>query len=250
MNKLGNSTKTAKAPKGWTNLILHLSPMNKAFKIFKRHQDEVLSLAEKRLGHEISIFDIEKIKAFNSCPWAGFCGKICLDTAGRGKFSNVQIARAAKTIHYVVNKSTFILELKKEIERELKKASKKGDKLAVRLNGTSDLDWIEVITDFPEINFYDYVKSKERFTQFLNGELPTNYHLTYSYDRKNDRDPSFVLNALHSGGKIAIMKKDHENLGLTQWHQIDGDSHDLRFFDAKIKRGAFVILQEKGDAKK
>lgn len=259
MDKLGNNTKTAKAPKGWENRILHLSPMNKAFKIWKAHKKEVEHLALKRLGRDyLTPEDIDRIKAFNSCPWAGFCGKICLDTAGRGKFSTVQIARAAKTIHKILDSDLFDLELVKEIEREEKKAKKQGKKLAIRLNGTSDLDWVGmVIQHFPNIQFYDYTKSQQKILDMISGrEHPKNYYLTYSYDRNNDKDPRFMLVALSHGIKVAIMKKDLENLERTipddiyNFPTIDGDSHDLRFIDKKVKGGAFVVLKEKGDAKK
>jgi len=253
MNKLTQNTKSAKAPKDWENYIMHLSPMNKAFKIYKIHRDEVESLVIKRMGRG-AIIDVAKIKAFNSCPWAGACGKYCLDTSGRGRFSNVQIARSAKTIHKILDSDGFDLELISEIERKAIKAHKEGKKIAIRLNGTSDLDWVDMVIGHarPDTIFYDYTKSRARMNKFLKGGFSTNYYLTYSYDRKNDTIADLVP-ILKKGGKIAIMAGDHADLMPSfrdSFPTIDGDKHDLRFLDSKVKCGAFVILKEKGEAKK
>ena len=98
---------------------------------------------------------------------------------------------------------------------------------------------------------------------FLCGDLPKNYHLTYSYDRGFqgvgfDKYHGMIFTMLENGGKIAIMQGDFDKLSdskslsnfISTIPTIDGDEHDLRFFDSKVKSGAFVILQEKGEAKK
>lgn len=277
MDKLGNNTKTAKAPEGWQNLIMHLSPINKAFKVLKSHREEVLRLLEKRMGRQVTQADLDSIQRFNSCPWAGACAKYCLDTSGRGKFSNVQIARAAKTLHKALDSDLFDLELVTEIQREAIKAHKKGQKLAVRLNGTSDLDFTKMVIQHfeepftthdgvhvPQVTFYDYTKSRARIDSFIKGELPDNYYLTYSYDRKNDKDPWMLETCKANGVKVAIMERDLDSradefraMGLHDYDSgnifsfptIDGDAHDLRFLDAHHKGFHFVVLKEKGDAK-
>lgn len=249
MNKLGNNTKTAKADKlGWENRILHLSPVKKAFKVFMSHKEEVGKLGEKRLGKELSNLEIEQaLRSFNTCRFAGACAQYCLDSSGRGKFSNVQQARSAKTLHKAMDSESFDSELIHEIKRE----AKKHGNLAIRLNGTSDLDWLNVIKACPSVQFYDYTKSRLRIEQFIRGELPSNYYLTYSYDRARDKRVGGLTPFLRKGVKIAIMQGDYNNLpeSLKGWPVIDGDDHDLRFLDKKIKGGAFVILQEKGEAK-
>lgn len=269
MDKLGNNTKTAKAPKGWENYIFHLSPVKKAYKVFRAHSHEVKKLVEKRIGRPTSYIEIDEfISKLNTCPFAGACAAYCLDTSGRGKFSNVQIARSAKTIHKAMDSDVFDLELVGEIQRKAAKAQREGKHIAIRLNGTSDLDFTKMVIQHfeksyhlkngdlvPGVMLYDYTKNRVRMQSYLDGLLPSNYYLTYSYDRKNDRKTDFVLNVLHNGGKVAIMQGDYNNLilkqdSLSSFDTIDGDAHDLRFMDGKIKRGAFVILQEKGDAKK
>jgi len=253
MNKLTENTKTSKADKfGYKNLILHLSPMKKAMQGWDN--PEFKRLAEKRIGRKLTVVDKAVMRGLTACQWAGACAKFCLDTAGRGKFSNVQLARMAKTAHNFIDGWGF----QNELIREIKGIRAKN--LAIRLNGTSDLDFMEVYKLCSDIQFYDYTKGRARFKAFMAGELPKNYYLTYSYDRKNDYDTSFLFGVVSNGGKVAIMKGDYEKLivneknderflAFTSAPLIDGDEHDLRFFDKKVKQGGFVVLNEKGDAK-
>lgn len=70
----------------------------------------------------------------NVCPKASQgCRAACLNTAGRGRFSTVQAARARRTQLFHDDKFAFYEQLTKELKR-LKPGT------AVRLNGTSDID--------------------------------------------------------------------------------------------------------------
>jgi len=80
---------------------------------------------------------------FNLCPYAGIagCKTGCLNTAGRGAFDSVQKARIRKTLMYFQHHDQFMATLARDIERLQRKATKQGKTLAVRLNGTSDIQW-------------------------------------------------------------------------------------------------------------
>ena len=97
---------------------------------------------------------------------------------------------------------------------------------------------------FPDVQFYDYCKSPERMTKFVNGEMPTNYHLTFS---RSETNGALALAFLRSGGNVAMVFR--KSLPATYFgHEvIDGDETDLRFLDGK---GKIVGLKEKGLAKK
>jgi hypothetical protein len=83
------------------------------------------------------------VEGINLCPMAetAKCKKACLYSAGRGKFNNVQAARIRKTEFFRDNQKLFIDTLKEDIQKAATYAEKKGKKLAVRLNGTSDIAW-------------------------------------------------------------------------------------------------------------
>jgi len=130
------------------------------------------------------------ISGFQVCPMAKLanCENACLYTAGRGAFNSIQKARIAKTKKFFNDRHNFMLNLVKDIEAGQRKAAKLGQTLLIRLNGTSDIKWENVeFTDFdgkvypnlmsrfPDVQFYDYTKIANR------RDLPTNYDLTFSY---------------------------------------------------------------------
>jgi hypothetical protein len=97
---------------------------------------------------------------------------------------------------------------------------------------------------FPDVRFYDYTKNVRRALRFAAGELPPNYHLTFSRSECNERDAVTVLEA---GGNVAAVFSD----GLPHtWHGspvVNGDMSDLRFLDPKR---CVVGLKAKGAAKR
>ena len=128
-------------------------------------------------------------QGINICPNASEgCAKACLFTAGRGKFNNVKEARIRKTEFMLSNRAEFYNTLAKEILNKVKYYKRKGEKIAFRLNGTSDLDHIKGLKVFAKLNieelkddaiFYDYTKVIQRVRKY---ERHPNYHLTFSVD--------------------------------------------------------------------
>lgn len=182
----------------------------------------------------------------NLCPHASDgCAIACLNTAGMGVFSNVQDARIQKTKEFINNREEFLSNLKKEIASKVKTAKKKMENIAFRLNVLSDLPWQNLVNmeENKEIPFYDYTPNPKRMIQFLNGELPSNYHLTFSRKENNQSQCELIL---AMGGNVAVVfdKLPETYLGKPV---IDGDETDLRFLDPK---GVIVGLKAKGKAKK
>jgi hypothetical protein len=129
-----------------------------------------------------------RTSGFNVCPMASAgCKASCLFTAGRGRFSNVYNGRLNKTLWYFLERESFLNKLRREIKSLIKKAKLKGLKPAVRLNGTSDIDWNihGLYNEFKQVKFYDYTKIYKRALKYINGEYPKNYHLTYSLNEDN-----------------------------------------------------------------
>lgn len=183
----------------------------------------------------------------NLCPHSSDgCEMACLDTSGRGAMKPIQDARLKKTYFFLNERDTFILQLKQEIHAFLRSTAKKGFTPCVRLNGTSDLPWHNIggiMQEFPNVQFYDYTPNVNRMIQFLRGELPSNYHLTFSRKENNDAQCQLILSM---GGNVAVV---FDNLPDT-WNGypvVNGDESDLRFLDAK---NVVVGLKAKGKGKK
>jgi hypothetical protein len=192
------------------------------------------------------------LSGFNVCDSSSAgCRWACLNTAGRGAMSSVQRARIAKTKLFFKDKQKFLADLWVEITKSIKSSAKKGMTPCFRLNLTSDLPWEKikfngqsVMEAFPDVQFYDYCKSPERMTKFVNGEMPANYHLTFSRSESNG---ALALAFLKSGGNVAMVFRKSLPASYFGHEVIDGDETDLRFLDGK---GKIIGLKEKGLAKK
>jgi len=186
---------------------------------------------------------------FNTCQWASKgCRMACLDTAGRGIMSNVQASRIAKTRYLFEYRADFVNQLRSEIGKAIKRAEKLEMVPCFRLNLTSDIPWetYGIIEEFPQVTFYDYTKGTKRMSAYLAGELPPNYHLTYSRSERKGDDLT-CLAFLESGGNVAIVFRNELPKTWKGYEVINGDESDLRFRDGS---GKVVGLVEKGMAKK
>lgn len=231
---VGTNTKINKSDKfgGYLTAILHLAPADIS-------------------GHQV-------------CPWAtAGCKAACLNTAGRGKFSNVQAARIAKTQYFFRDTKAFMRDLIDDIDSLVRKCKRENVRPVVRLNGTSDIVWERIpVTHqakksrfelygkpvqhknifelFPEVEFYDYTKaSPGKRTE------SDNYALIYS--RASEAQKEELCKVLSEGGRVAVVFSGE--LPATYWGYpvVDGDKNDLRFLDP---HGVIVGLSAKGAAKK
>ena len=193
------------------------------------------------------------LSGYETCRWRSKgCTMACLNTAGRGQMQNTQDSRIAKTRLFFEQRNDFLAKLTKEIASSIKSAIKKGMKAVFRPNLTSDIEWENIETEqgetifqkFPETQFYDYTKSFARMKAFLNGELPSNYHLTFSRSEHNEKIAKLVLSM---GGNVAVVFRNQLPATWNGFEVVDGDESDLRFLD---KQGVVVGLIEKGLAKK
>ena len=101
----------------------------------------------------------------NVCPFASpGCSAVCLNYAGRGQMSNVQLARIQKTRFFFSDRAGFLSLLESDLSRAQQMADRKGRRAAVRLNVFSDIPWERLIdlAHFPRIQFYDYTKAANR----------------------------------------------------------------------------------------
>ena len=188
------------------------------------------------------------IGTHNLCPFASDgCRKSCLYSAGRGAFSNVQQSRINKSKYWAYDREQFYIQLANEI---LAIHSKTVNQVAIRLNGTSDVDHLGLIFRYTGINFlsaeysnilfYDYTKSIKQIEKYKG----TNYKLTFSLSETNQTE---AIQVLLDGGNIAAVFSGELPQSYKGFKVIDGDKSDLRYFDPA---NVIVGLKAKGQAKK
>jgi hypothetical protein len=212
------------------------------------------------------------LSGYQVCPQASAgCAAACLHTAGNPAYmANKDASRKAKTRAYFEERSAFMAVLVFEIAALERKAKAQGMQAGIRLNATSDLPWerrrvdvdgaaVGLMDLFPEVQFYDYTKVTKRALIHARGDMPANYHLTFSKNEDNDDDVARVLEA---GGNVAVVFSRnaynmHVSTGdLNYMHGFagvqrpvrvaDGDAHDYRPADPT---GCIVALKAKGDAR-
>ena len=183
------------------------------------------------------------------CPFAkkAGCSEACLNTAGHGKFSNVQQARIRKSLLFLNEPQEFMRQLVEDVNKFLRECDRLGKKPALRLNGTSDIQWETIEVDghenifamFPQIQFYDYTKIPTRKVEHI-----PNYHLTWSYSESDSKYAALIKNVSNN---IAVVFREALPEVFKGFKVIDGDKHDMRFLD---ETQVVVGLIEKGEAKK
>jgi len=182
------------------------------------------------------------------CPFSTIagCHKPCLVSAGRGAFNNVQDARQRKTKLLLSDPEEFKRVLREDLAKFEAYCKRKGVQPVIRLNGTSDKNWFDIVREFPAIQFYDYTKVYNRVAK----DIPANYHLTLSYSEAN---PDYASKVKAFADKyqanLAVVFRDKNNIPDTFLGRpvINGDADDLRFLDPA---GVVVALYAKGKAKK
>jgi hypothetical protein len=155
-------------------------------------------------------------------------------------------------------RDAFFAKIKKEIVSLVKSAAKRGETPVIRLNGTSDILWEDILEKesgknlfeiFPTTQFYDYSKIPGRVSNHKN------YHLTFSWSGSNALESAQALkNGLNlaipfSVGRGKPLPKTHTIDGIS-YRVLDGDISDLRFLDTgKPKIIGLRVKQNKGSKK-
>jgi len=197
------------------------------------------------------------------------CRSLCLGHEGRFRMEDsicrkkgTQSARLKRTQELLEDKTGFINRLQNEIDA-MKKRSKK---IAIRLNGTSDIGWSSTISEKTnkKVFFYDYTKHRFKYLEYIFGKLPSNYHVTFSGDENtgdigewfddilnkadNIEKRASIALAFYPDSYVRILKS---GFIVTPNGRvipvIDGDKTDYRPSDPRV---CLVALKAKGRAKK
>ena len=222
------------------------------------------------------------------CPYAKIakCSEPCLNTAGMGKFSNVQQARIRKSLLFLNDQQEFMRQLVQDANKFLKECDRLGKQPALRLNGTSDIQWenIPIKNNNYEIsNMYLLQKYAKYFEGYghpqwkpckelvdLGWQEANNifelfpqiqfYDYTKIPTRKVEHIPNYHLTWSYSqandkyatlfdkvSNNIAVVFRDVLPKVFKGLKVIDGDTHDMRFLD---EPNVVVGLKAKGQGKK
>ena len=188
---------------------------------------------------------------FNVCALAAMalCKNPCLNTAGRGAMSSVQMSRLRKTLFWLQFQSEAVEMIKRDIAKYEAICERRGFTLLVRLNGTSDIRWENygIIQSFPHVQFYDYSKLPNR------KNVPSNYDLTFSYSGAATFR-QYVDTAIANGNRLAVVFRNRAIVDrmlangekFEGLQVVDGDDTDIRHLDPQ---GVIVALYAKGKAK-
>ena len=181
----------------------------------------------------------------NLCPASTeSCRKDCLFHQGRARmFKEVNEARIRKTKLLLTDPIAFYGKLHREIQAAIKTAKRKGKRVAFRLDGTSDIGLgVYFARVYPDAQFYDYTKTA-RAMAFARGNLPNNYHVTFS---RSDTNSGIAARVLRAGGNVALVVDSNVRVDFNDPRLIDGDNHDARFLDGRSPEGLIVVLKAKG----
>lgn len=213
-----------------------------------------------------------KSAGVNICPMAEMAGCFlgCLDTAGHGGIAKnratftpygierpdnaCQRCRIRRTRLFIEDREAFMVQLHGEITKFIAKAGRKDLTPIVRLNGTSDIRWEQIVFvkdavshtifgHFPQIQFYDYTKICNRKID----DVP-NYHLSISYSEASARYAAMSYGAAieQQRSLVVVFRTGDFPKTFKGRAVINGDENDLRFTDPP---NVVVALKAKGKAR-
>lgn len=217
MQFFGSSTKLEKGSDKYDSYVMYLQPADKVA--------------------------IQTICAF--AAKAG-CKKPCLIDSGQLGMTTGQNAATKRTILMLLRPDYFKKQVLAEIDKAERRAAKPGQLPALfRLNGTSDLDFSDIIKQRPASMFYDYSKILSRVRK----NTIANYDLTFSGSMFSMQSRSALQKAAAAGHRIAMAFNTKliasDSLTIPD-NLADFDKTDLRHLDGPV----IGALTRKGSNKK
>ena len=188
--------------------------------------------------------------AFDACVGATeACRMACVGSrCGQGRLASSAIARIGRTIALHGATETFWTFYDLEVRREVKRAARKGYRLALRVNVASDHANVAArsASAHPDVKHYDYTA--------IAANMRRDDGVRRVYSLKDGAQRRMLAKRMLSEGRglavvFAASARRKEPLPAT-WNGapvIDGDLHDLWFLQAPAS-GPFVVgLRVKGD---
>ena len=173
----------------------------------------------------------------NLCTFATDpCIKDCIGYTGRARAdetsSPIHRARETRRRLFLDDRDAYFKRLRVEVGALVRKAIRRGLRLAVRLNGTTDVLWetypafLAIQDEFSGVVWYDYTKIPIRHRSGFKG------HLTFSWSGENENECRLAVLAGHN---IAVpyhgQFPETDTIGGITLKVVSGDESDLRFLD-------------------
>lgn len=126
-------------------------------------------------------------KAFNVCPSAKRCARLCYARKGTYRFRNVRDAHMRNLTRTLEDLAGWESEMAAEV------AHKRFDGAHVRIHDGGDFyseaylrAWLRIIRGAPLTTFYAYTKEVEMFRRVVEPDCPANFRFIYSYGGRWD----------------------------------------------------------------
>jgi len=188
----------------------------------------------------------DKVAIKTLCTFAdkAGCKKPCLISSGQLGMSTGQSAATKRTILMLLRPQSFESAILSEIDKAERKAVKTGLPALFRLNGTSDIDFSNIMKQRPNSLFYDYTKEISRVRK----NTLKNYDLTFSGSMFSVQSKAALRKAVSANYRIAMAfnTKGLDDDGLQLRHDLKSfDTTDLRHLDDNV----IGTLKRKGSNK-
>ena len=188
----------------------------------------------------------DKVAIKTLCTFAdkAGCKKPCLISSGQLGMSTGQSAATKRTILMLLRPQSFESAILSEIDKAERKAVKTGLPALFRLNGTSDIDFSNIMKQRPNSLFYDYTKEISRVRK----NTLKNYDLTFSGSMFSVQSKAALRKAVSANYRIAMafntkgLKDDDLQL---RYDLKSFDTTDLRHLDGNV----IGTLKRKGSNK-
>ena len=166
--------------------------------------------------HVMYLQPADKVASKTLCSFADLagCKNPCLISSGHLGMTPAQNACTKRTIYFLLRKDLFERMLLAEIDQKDIASTMAGKKALFRLNGTSDIDWLHIIEQKPQVSFYYYTKE----LGYIRRNNLDNYDLTFSGSMFSKQSRSAFKKAISRGHRIAVAfntkesKKDPLNI--------------------------------------
>ena len=201
---------------------------------------------DKRDSYIMYLQPAGKVSRKTLCDGAAMsgCEAACLIQSGQLGMSVGQRAATKRTILMICDPVGFKNSISAEIVKAERKAQKTGIPALFRLNGTSDVDFSDIISESPLSEFYDYTKVLSRIRQ---NTLP-NYHITFSGSMYTKQSRNALVKAVARKYNIAVAFNTKGLIiddVIIPSVMVDFDETDLRPMDKPQSIGA---LKRKGSS--
>jgi hypothetical protein len=232
LSELQASTLINSTAKEWC--VNNLDYLNKPMRFFGSSL-KVEKGADKFDTYVMYLQPADKVAVETLCSFAVLagCKKPCLISSGQLGMSVGQDAATKRTVLMILRPLDFSSTLLSEIDKAERKALKTGIPALFRLNGTSDVDFTDIIIQRPDSMFYDYTKILSRVRK----NSLSNYDLTFSGSMYSTQSKAALRKAVSAKYRIAVAynTKGLADDGLQLRHDLKSfDTTDLRHLDGNV----------------